>query len=167
MITTERLVLQEFQLKDAAFVLELVNTPTWLQYIGDRSVYNLVDAEKYLQDRLIDAYSKYGFGMYMIWHQAKDCPIGMCGLVQRDYLEFPDLGFALLPDFVGKGYAFEASQAVLHFTKQQLTLTVLYAITLSNNLPSIGLLKKLEFQFQKNIQVSEDEEELCLYQRKI
>ena len=165
MITTERLLLKKFQLEDAAFVLELVNTPAWLQYIGDRSVYSIEDAEKYLSDRLIASYATHGFGFYNVWHKEKNCPIGMCGLVKRDHLECPDLGFAFLPIFVGKGYAFEASQAVLDFAKQQLRLVELCAITLPNNLPSNGLLKKLGFELKQNIQLPEDEEELYLYQK--
>ncbi|MEM8523430.1 MAG: GNAT family N-acetyltransferase [Bacteroidota bacterium] len=93
MLTTDRLFIKKFQLTNAAFVLELVNTDAWLKYIGNRKVYTLRDAEKYLQNRLIAAYEKYSFGMYVIWYQAQKCPIGMCGLVQRDYLSYPDLGF--------------------------------------------------------------------------
>jgi len=167
MLVTNRLTIKEFQLQDAPFVLALVNTPNWIKYIGDRSVYNITDAENYLRNRLMAAYSQHGFGMYAVWHKEKDCPIGMCGLVQRDYLEFPDLGFALLPDFVRKGYAFEASQSVIIFAEQELKLRQLFAITLPDNLPSNGLLKKLGFQFERNFSVEEDEKELCLYQKQL
>ena len=167
MITTKRLLLKEFQLEDAAFVLELVNTPAWLQYIGDRSVYSIADAEKYLRDRLIASYATHGFGVYNAWHIEKDSPIGMCGLVNRAHLKCPDLGFAFLPNFVGKGYAFEASQAVLNFAKQELKLAELCAITLPDNLPSNGLLKKLGFELKQHIQMPDDEDELCLYQKVI
>ncbi|MEM6696902.1 MAG: GNAT family N-acetyltransferase [Bacteroidota bacterium] len=167
MIVTQRLKIKEFQLRDAAFVLELVNTPAWLKYIGDRAVYSVADAEKYLCNRLIASYATHGFGFYNVWHIEQDCPIGMCGLVKRDHLECPDLGFAFLPDFVGKGYAFEASQAVLDFAKQQLKLVELCAITLPDNLPSNGLLKKLGFELKEHIQLPDDEEELSLYQKLI
>ncbi|MEL6720888.1 MAG: GNAT family N-acetyltransferase [Bacteroidota bacterium] len=162
-LTTDRLLIKEFQRKDAAFVLELVNTPAWLKYIGDRAVYNLSDAENYVNDRLMAAYKTHGFGMYAVWHKEHNIAIGMCGLVQRDYLEYPDLGFAFLSAFTRKGYAFEASQAVLLFAQQQLKLEQLYAFTLPENLSSIKLLEKLDFQYQKDFQIPNDSDHLSLY----
>lgn len=161
--STERLTLRKFQLNDAEFFSKLVNTKGWLQFIGDRNIRTVKDAENYLQDKIIPSYAKNGFGFYVV--QLKEHPkaIGMCGLVKRPFLTYPDLGYALLPEYEGFGYAFEASKAMLQYAKNEFQLHTLNAIVKEDNQKSVQLLEKLAFARQDKITIPEGEEVL-LYQ---
>ena len=162
-IETNRLILRKFIIDDAGFVLELLNSPSWLKYIGDRNVKNLEDAKNYISDKLISSYIKNGFGLYEIILKKDNIPVGMCGLIKRDTLENIDLGFALSPVFTGNGYAFEAAFATLNYAKTVLKLERIIAITTTENKNSIKLLKKLKFVFEKMVLLSNEEEELMLF----
>lgn len=162
-IETNRLILRKFILDDAGFVLELLNSPSWLKYIGDRNVKNLEDAKNYISDKLISSYIKNGFGLYEIILKKDNIPVGMCGLIKRDTLENIDLGFALSPVFTGNGYAFEAAFATLNYAKTVLKLERIIAITTTENKNSIKLLEKLKFVFEKMVLLSNEEEELMLF----
>ena len=162
-IETNRLILRKFIIDDAGFVLELLNSPSWLKYIGDRNVKNLEDAKNYISDKLISSYIKNGFGLYEIILKKDNIPVGMCGLIKRDTLENIDLGFALSPVFTGNGYAFEAAFATLNYAKTVLKLERIIAITTTENKNSIKLLEKLKFVFEKMVHLSNEEEELMLF----
>lgn len=165
-LNTDRLTLREFNTNDAEFIVSLLNNPTWLKYIGDRGVKTLDDAGKYITDKFIKSYATNGFGLYLVLLKNKNIPIGMCGLVKRETLEDVDLGFALSPDFFGKGYAFESAFATLNYAKTVLKIKKIVAITTAENLNSIALLKKLNFNFKKLIRLSHDDEELMLFSNK-
>ena len=111
-LETERLVLRRFTLDDAEFIFRLVNDPSWLRFIGDKNVHNLDDARRYLREGPLDMYQRFGFGMFRVEERASGLPTGMCGLIKRDTLPDVDVGYAFLPEFRGKGYAFEAANAV-------------------------------------------------------
>ena len=102
--TTRRLRLRELTYDDAAFVMELVNDPDWLRFIGDRNVHSLEDARGYV-DRVRASYDTHGFGLWLVEPLAGGAPLGLAGLLKRATLEHPDLGFAFLPAGRGKGYA--------------------------------------------------------------
>ena len=89
----------------------------------------------------------------------------MCGLLKRDELPDPDVGFAFLPGFWNKGFAFEASIAVLNDARERLRLERILAITSLDNDASIKLLERLGFQFEKVINLSADREQVRLYLR--
>ncbi|HEY3403421.1 MAG TPA: GNAT family N-acetyltransferase [Ohtaekwangia sp.] len=161
-LQTERLILREFTSHDAGFVLELLNTPAWLQFIGDRGVRNLNDAQQYIQNKFISSYQTLGFGLYLIERKPNGVPIGACGLIKREYLEDVDIGFALLPEYINQGYAFEASSAVLNYARS-LKFPRLVAITMVNNTSSIHLLTKLGLTFERMIKVPLEDEELKLF----
>ena len=164
-IETERLSLREFTADDAAFILELLNSPGWLQFIGDRNIKNLTDAERYIEATLQKSYKTNGFGFYAIWLKDEEKPIGMSGLVKRDFLEVMDVGFAMLPEFTNKGYAVEAAAATLNFAKTNLNVNRLGAIALPANSRSITLLQKLGFSFQE--MVKSNGEELSLFMKEL
>ena len=130
-LETERLLLREFELSDTAFIVTLLNTPTWLRFIGDKNVKTLTDAKKYLETGPLQSYIDYGYGLWAIQHKTNNFRIGMCGLVNRKGLADIDIGFALLPQFAGKGYGFEAASATMQYAKQHLNIPRVIAITLS------------------------------------
>lgn len=160
--TTERLVISEFTFDDAEFILELVNTPTWIENIGDRNVKSAGDARKYLENGPLKSYSDNGFGLYKMELKENKVPIGMCGLIKRDTLPDVDIGFAILPAYEGKGYTFESAKAVLNQARN-LKLPRIVAITLPTNTRSINLLKKLNLKFENPIHFQGEEKELLLY----
>lgn len=161
MIDTPRLHIRPFTLQDASFILRLVNEPSWLEFIGDRHVHSLLDAENYLRNGAMKNYDELGFGFWNVILRETQTSVGVCGLTQRDYLDHPDLGFAFLPTYTGLGLAFEAAEAVVDFAFQKLHLSTLYAYVLPNNVRSIRLLEKLEFKHLRDF--LQEENLLSLY----
>jgi len=142
-IDTDRLILRKLTTDDAAFILELVNDPDWLQYIGDKNVHNLDDARGYIDNGPIASYKQNGFGLYMVELKESGIPLGICGLVKRDQLDDPDVGFAFLPAHRNKGYATESAAAVLEHGKKELGLKRILAITSLDNDTSAWVLEKI------------------------
>jgi RimJ/RimL family protein N-acetyltransferase len=156
-LETERLVLQEFSIDDAEFILTLLNTPGWLEYIGDKNVRTLEDAVSYLEDGPFKSYKENGFGLWLTLLKNNRTPIGMCGLVKRESLDDIDIGFALLPEYSNIGYGYEIVQATITYANHVLGINKVVAITDSNNIPSIKLLNKIGLQFEKTLKLSEND----------
>lgn len=162
-IDTERLSLREFCLDDAAFILELLNTTGWKRFIGDRGIKTTEAAKGYLLNGPLKSYETHGFGLWLVALKETGKAIGMCGLLKREQLDQPDIGFAFLPAHTGKGYALEAAKASLVYAGKQLGISTVLAITKVDNILSISLLKKLGLHFDKIIQLPSNEEELFLF----
>lgn len=144
---TARLTLREFTLDDAPFILKLLNEPSFIEFIGDRLVRSIEDAERYLQDGPMASYRKHGHGLLRVGLKAEGIPIGMCGLVKRDTLPAPDIGFALLPEFWNQGYVTEAARAAMDHGCRTLGITTILGITQPGNVRSIAVLRKLGLSF--------------------
>jgi len=162
-LQTKRLRLRQLEQEDAAFILRLVNEPSWLRFIGDRNVHSLEEAEAYLRDGPQRMYAQFGFGLWLVERLADGAPLGMCGLIKRDTLDDIDIGFALLPEYWHQGYAFEAAAATLQHARQALGLARIVAITSHDNTASGQLLEKLGFGFERMIPVVATGESLRLY----
>jgi [ribosomal protein S5]-alanine N-acetyltransferase len=161
-LQTQRLSLRELTPDDAPFILKLVNEPTWLQFIGDKGVRTLKDAVNYILSGPAKSYRTNGFGLWLVSLKEEDLPIGICGLIKRAELEHVDIGFAYLPDYSGRGYAFEAASATLEYAKNSLALTRILAITNQDNIRSIKLLEKLGLQFEKLISLPKEDKQIIL-----
>lgn len=157
-LETARLRLRKATLADASFILELLNSPGWLQYIGDRGVKNKVDAARYVDNKLIKSYDELGYGLYVMQLKKEDFPIGLCGFIKRPYLEHADIGFAILPLFEKQGYTYEAAKALMPFGKTYFGLDPILAITTKDNIKSQSLLKKLGLQHNGFLTEPEGEE---------
>ena len=162
-LETDRLNLRWLSTSDAKFILELLNEPSFLQFIGDKGVRTLEDARNYILNGPVDMYARLGFGLYLTELKENGVPIGICGLIKRDTLEDVDIGFAFLPRFWAKGYAHESASAVMAYGKDVLGLKRIVAITSPNNHASGRLLEKLGLQFEQMIRLSEDASEVRLY----
>jgi RimJ/RimL family protein N-acetyltransferase len=162
-LETERLRLRPFTLADSKFIIELVNTPGWLEFIGDRNIKTVEQAKEYLTNGPLKSYELNGYGLSMVEMKHDGTAIGMCGIIKRELLDNPDIGFALLPAFFGKGYAYEIANATMGFAKNTLKLSPIYAITLPNNISSIKLLEKIGLKYSKKFCFPGEDEELLLY----
>ena len=164
-VVTERLILRQLVLDDAAFILELVNDPDWLRYIGDRGVHDLESACGYIQKGPMDMYARYGFGLWLVELKGEGTPIGLCGLIKRDTLPEVDLGFAFLARYRGRGYAREAAEAALAHGKNAHGLQRILAITSPDNARSIALLEKLGFVYERNLLLAGGTDEVKVFAR--
>jgi len=162
---TARLLLREFSVDDASFMLRLVNEPSWLKYIGDRKVHTLADAERYLTEGSIKSYRDHGFGFWKVELKSTGEAMASAGLAKRDYLDDVDIGFAFLPEFTGQGYAYEAAEAIVLYAKEKLGLTRLVAFNTKDNTASTRLLKKLGFQLESSLML--EGEELNLFGKEL
>jgi RimJ/RimL family protein N-acetyltransferase len=162
-LETERLSLRRLTAEDAEFILELLNDPSWLRFIGDRGVRTLDAARDYILNTLVAMYERLGFGLYLTELKGGGAPVGICGLIKRDSLEDVDIGFAFLPEFRGRGYAYESALAVMAYGKRTLGLNRLAAITSPDNYVSARLLEKLGFNFERTVKLSDDGAEVSLF----
>lgn len=162
-LETGRLTLRRMGLGDAAFILDLLNEPSFLLHVGDKGVRTEDDARRYIEDGPLGSYARLGFGLNLVQRRDGGEPVGICGLLKRAWLDDVDLGFALHPPFWGRGYAFEAASAVLAHAREQLGLRRIVAVTSLGNAPSIQLLGKLGFRFERVARFTEGGEELRLF----
>jgi RimJ/RimL family protein N-acetyltransferase len=156
-LETQRLILRKLNLADAPFILRLVNEPSWLEFIGDKGVRNLDDARDYIRKGPMEMYERHGFGLYLTELKSERVPMGMCGLLKRDTLPDADIGFAFLPEFWGRGYAYEAAAAVLEHGRTALALPRILAITTPTNDSSIRLLEKIGMSFERVLELVPDD----------
>lgn len=162
-LETARLRLSPLSADDAEFILGLLNEPSFLRFIGDRGVRTMDDARRYIEEGPVASYARHGFGLLRVALKADDTPIGICGVLKRDTLPEPDLGFSLLPAYWDRGYAREAASAVIQQARRELGLGLILAITSVDNEPSIRLLGKLGFRFERLIRVDDDPNGLRLF----
>ena len=151
MSETARLVLRELTADDAAFILELLNDPSFIRYIGDKGARTLEDARQYIADGPRTSYTHNGFGLYLVQIKETGQRIGMCGLVKRDVLNDVDIGFAFLPAFWSRGYALESSREVMHLARNVFGIRRVVAITSTDNHGSMSLLRKIGLRFDRTV----------------
>jgi len=164
-LETPRLILRNANADDAPFMLDLLNQPSFIRFIGDRGIRSLDGAREYIETRLVKSYKDNGFGLYITLLKEENLPIGLCGLVKRDGLDDIDIGFAFLAQHESKGYGFESASAVMEYSKNTLGLKRIAGITTPDNEKSIGLLEKLGLKFEKMIKLPNDTEELKFFIR--
>ncbi|MEN4759680.1 GNAT family N-acetyltransferase [Chryseobacterium sp. C39-AII1] len=161
---TERLILRPMSLEDGEFIFDLYNRPKFIQHIGDRNIKTVADAENYIKNRFMPQFEKLGFGNYLILTKEGNHKIGGVGIFEREGLEIVDIGFSLLDEFEGKGYAYEAALKVKSIGMDDFGLKKISAITSKNNYSSQKLIEKLGLKFQKMVMIPEDSEELMYYE---
>jgi ribosomal-protein-alanine N-acetyltransferase len=162
-LQTDRLRIRELTLADAPFMLVLLNEPSFIHNIGDRGVRTLEDARRYLESGPLASYARHGFGLCLVEFRDPAEPIGICGVLKRDELPDPDIGFAFLPAFWSKGYAYESAAAVMSDARDTLRLSRLLAIVNPTNTGSIRLLERLGFRYERMIRLNEARPELKLF----
>ncbi|MEY3069597.1 MAG: hypothetical protein RLZZ456_1296 [Pseudomonadota bacterium] len=162
-LETERLQLREFIPEDAGFALRQLNEPSFIENIADRGVRDLEQARAYLLNGPMAGYENNGYGLWAVVEKSSGQIIGMCGLIKRPNLDHADLGYAFLPEYFGKGFAFEACTASIAAASHDFGMPQLLAIVNPDNTPSRRLLEKLSFRLQEIRVMHADEPALCIY----
>jgi RimJ/RimL family protein N-acetyltransferase len=162
-LQTARLTLRRLSTDDGPFVLELLNDPAFLRYVGDRGVKTVEAAREYIIKGPMVSYARHGFGLYLVELTQTGEPLGMCGLVKRESLPDVDIGFAFLPRHRSQGYAAEAAAAVLAHGREELGLRRIVAIVDPRNERSSNVLQKIGLRFERMVRLSRDEPEIELY----
>ena len=161
---TERLVLKPMQLEDAPFLIELLNSPKWIKFIGDRNVKTIEEAEEYIKIKMLPQLEELGYGNYLVVRKADNSKMGTCGLYNREGIDGIDIGFAFLPLYEKQGYGFEAANKILKVGFEEFRIKKISAITTKENTSSQKLIEKLGLKFQKIINIPNDPEDLLHYQ---
>lgn len=165
LFTTERLIVKPITTDDATFIFELMNTPKWHKFIGDRNVNTLSDAKNYIKERMIPQVEEYGYSNYVITRKEDQTKIGTCGLYHREGKESIDIGFAFLPQYEGYGYAFEASSKLIDFGRDEFNINTLSAFTMEENVASRKLIERLGFKLVGTDKLPNSDEELLHYHK--
>lgn len=160
---TERLVLRHLTPEDAEFILELLNEPDWIKYIGDRGIRTVEGAKEYVLEGPMTMYAEHGIGLYLVELKEQAVPIGICGLLHRDFLKDVDLGFAILSKYWGKGYAYEAAKATLSYGAEELGYRRIVGFTSLDNVKSANLLQKLGMKDEGKIKYASTAEDVRLF----
>ena len=164
--TTERLEIRPTREEDAPFIFELMNSPKWLMFIGDRKIYSVEIARNYIKNRMLPQLEKLGFSNYTVIRKSDNVKIGTCGLYDRNGLDGLDIGFAFLPQFEKKGYAFESAFKLKSVAFEIFGIEEILAITKTTNISSQNLLKRLGLKFNSKVRLPNDDEELLLFRLK-
>jgi ribosomal-protein-alanine N-acetyltransferase len=162
-LETERLILRHATLDDAEFILRLLNEPSFLKNIGDRGVRTVGDAQTYIAQRFIGSYERHGFGMWVVRHRDSPEAIGISGLVKRETLPEPDIGFAFLPEYWRTGVGFESAEGVKRYALDVLGRSKLLGIVNPENAGSIRILEKLGFRLEQLIELAPGAPAVRLY----
>jgi RimJ/RimL family protein N-acetyltransferase len=162
-LETERLCLRRVTLDDADLMLAIWTDPSFVRNVGDRGIHTLGQAREAVRSGPLQLFASYGYGPFVMVQKSDGTRAGICGLFKREMLEYPDIGFALLPEYRGAGLASEASLAVVAHARDDLRLEGITAIVSPENAPSVALLEKLGLSFSRMITMPGDDKEICLY----
>lgn len=157
-INTERLIIKDISGDEAKFYLELFNDPDWIKNINDKGLRTVEAVEDYIKNKVLKEFQNNGTGFFTIRLKNSKQPIGVSTLLFRDITQYYDVGYALMPNARGKGYAKEATLAMMEYTKLKLKAPYVYAITKTDNMPSINLLKTIGFDLATTEELFEEGE---------
>lgn len=163
LMETERLRLRPVTVNDTALMLAVWNDPAFIRNVSDRGIRTVEQAREAIEGGAQKLFDDHGYGPYCMSLKSNGKMIGICGIFKRENLDDPDIGFGVLPDYCGKGYAGEAAAAVVDYARGELGIGVLTAIVSPTNAPSIGLIEKLGLTFEQMITMPGDDHAICLY----
>lgn len=160
---TERLFIKPVFEGDAAFIKQLLNTPKFIDYIGDRKVRTVKDAKNYIQEKMLPQLKQLGFGNYVVIRKPDHAKMGTCGLFNREGLDVIDIGFAFLPEYEGQGYAYESAHKMLQLAREEFKIKEVCAITTKVNASSQKLIERIGLTYKGTTRIPNDDEELMYY----
>ena len=160
---SDRLIIRPTLEQDSDLIYQLMNSPKFIKYVGDRQLYYVENAEKYIQDKMLPQLHSHGYSNYSLINKKNSAKIGICGLYDREGLDGIDIGFGILPEFEGLGYAFESSSRIIKAAFDELEIPEIKAITTKENVSSESLLLKLGFKLNRTIVLPNESDELLSY----
>jgi len=160
---TKRLLIRPTLKQDAELIYQLMNTPKFIKYVGDRKIDSIEDAEKYIQTKMLPQLYSLGYSSYSLIKKTGGKKIGTCGLYNRDGIDGIDIGFALLPQYEDLGYAYESSYRLIKAAFEEFEIVEIKAITSKGNISSQRLLNKLGLKMIGTTKLSNEDEEILLY----
>lgn len=161
---TNRLILKPTSLSDSELIFMMMNAPKFKKYVGDRNITSIKKAEKYIEEKMIPQLQTLGYSNYTIIKKSNNLKIGVCGLYSREGIEGIDIGFGILPNFEGAGYAFEAANKLKEAAFENFQIQKIKAITSENNFASQKILEKLNMTSIGRVSLPNDDKELLLYE---
>jgi len=164
---TERLFIRPSTTEDAPFFLKLYNSPKWIEYIGDRNIHSVEDAEKYIEAKVLPQLRETGFSNNTVIRKSDQVKLGACGLYDRPGIEGVDIGFAFLPEHERQGYGYESASVLLREAVPHFKINKVSGITIKENIASQKLLEKLGLKYIKTIILPNDDEPVMLYELEI
>ena len=160
---TKRLILHPVSVEDSEFLFQLMNSPKWLQFVGDKRIRSVRGARRLILWKMIPQFQRMGFGNYIIQRKTDLTKIGTCGLFRHEGLDGIDICYGLLEKYEGHGYAYESVSCLIEVATGELAIKNLYAITTRENFSSQRLLNKIGLKFKKFIPIPENDADLFLY----
>lgn len=146
-LITERLTITDIKVEDAKFYLDLFNDPDWITFINDKNLRTLKDTEAYIKKVVFKKFQKNGLGFFTVFNTKTKEPIGTCSLLKRKNTKFIDIGYGFLPQGRGKGFATEATIALMDYAQHTFKIDTIYALTKPINFSSIKLVESIGFKF--------------------
>ncbi|GAB3903787.1 GNAT family N-acetyltransferase [Mucilaginibacter boryungensis] len=147
-LETERLLLRPFHVEDAKGMMELYADPDVIKFTADKPFNTLADAERFIAE--YDQYDKYNMGRLSTFIKQTGEYIGWCGIKYLADKNEVDIGYRLLKQYRGKGYATEAARACLDYGFNKLGLNKIIGMAMQDNGPSINVFKKLGLKYSHN-----------------
>lgn len=160
---SERLLIRPTLEQDAELIYQLMNTPKFIKYVGDREINSIEDAEKYIHIKMLPQLNALGYSSYSLISKAEGAKIGTCGLYDRDGVDGIDIGFGLLPQYEGLGYAYESAHRLIKAAFEEFELEEIKAITSKENMSSQRLLEKLGLEMVGTTKLPNEDDEILLY----
>ncbi|MEW6991026.1 GNAT family N-acetyltransferase [Colwelliaceae bacterium 6441] len=166
-LETERLTLRLLEEKDQGMILTLLNEPGFIKNIGDKQVRDLQGALDYINHGPRAMQQSLGYSLYCCELKNTGEAIGLSGLIKRDGIEHPEVGFAFLEKYCRMGFGFESSSKVIQYAQDFLQLNVLQALCNTENIGSNSLLIKLGFTLQKEMTLDDNPQLIHLYEQSL
>ena len=163
---SKRLLIRPTFEQDAKLIFQLMNTPKFIKYIGDRKISSINDAKNYIKVKMLAQLYLMGYSSYTLINKSNGDKIGICGLYNRAGVDGIDIGFGILPHFERLGYAYESSSRLIKGAFEELELEEIKAIANQDNIPSQKLIKKLGFEFTGKTVLPNEDDELLLFEIK-
>lgn len=163
---SKRLIIRPTFEQDAKLIFQLMNTPKFIKYIGDRKISSINDAKNYIKVKMLAQLYLMGYSSYTLINKSNGDKIGICGLYNRAGVDGIDIGFGILPHFERLGYAFESSSRLIKGAFEELEIEEIKAITNQDNISSKNLLKKLGFKLIGKTILPDEKDELLLFEIK-
>jgi len=160
---TKRLILKPTDIDDGPFIYELLNSPGWIKNIGDRDVHSIAEAVKYIEDRMLQQFKEKGFGNYTVIRKEDHVKMGTTGIYVRPKMDDVDIGFAMLPQYMCKGYSYEAANKIMSLAKKEFNLKKITAITTRENKASQNLIRKIGLKYIQDINFENSDEILLQF----